>query len=112
MKLSPRIAIYARVSSDQQVQQDTIASQLAAVQTFATAQGVRVDPDLIFADNGVSGTALARPKLDALRDKAAAGELDQLLILNPARLARKYPQQLMLVEEFKKLGVEITFVNR
>ncbi len=28
MKLSPRIAIYARVSSDQQVQQDTIASQL------------------------------------------------------------------------------------
>jgi len=112
MKLSPRIALYARVSSDQQAQHDTIASQLAAVQAFATAQGVRIDPDLIFADNGISGTTLARPKLDALRDKAAAGEIDQILILNPDRLARKYTHQLMLVEECKKLGVTITFVNR
>jgi site-specific DNA recombinase len=112
MKLSPRPALYARVSSDQQAQHDTIASQLAAVQAFATAQGVRLEPDLIFADNGISGTTLARPKLDALRDKAAAGEIDQILILNPDRLARKYTHQLMLVEEFKKLGVTITFVNR
>ena len=112
MKLSHRIAIYARVSSDQQAQQDTIASQIATVQAFATAQGVSIDPDLLFADNGVSGTTLARPQLDALRDKAAAGELDQILILNPDRLARKYTHQLMLVEEFKKLGVAITFVNR
>jgi site-specific DNA recombinase len=112
MKLSPRTALYARVSSDQQAQHDTIASQLAAVQAFATAQGVRLEPDLIFADNGISGTTLARPKLDALRDKAAAGEIDQILILNPDRLARKYTHQLMLVEEFKKLGVTITFVNR
>jgi site-specific DNA recombinase len=112
MKLSQRTALYARVSSDQQVQQDTIASQIATVQTFAAAQGVKIDPDLIFADNGISGTTLARPKLDALRDKAAAGELDEILILNPDRLARKYTHQLMLVEEFKKLGVAITFVNR
>jgi site-specific DNA recombinase len=112
MKLPQRIAIYARVSSDQQAQHGTIASQLAALQAFATAQGVTIDPDLIFADNGISGTTLVRPKLDALRDKAAAGEIDQILILNPDRLARKYTHQLMLVEEFKKLGVEITFVNR
>jgi site-specific DNA recombinase len=112
MKLSHRIAIYARVSSDQQAQQDTSASQIAAVQAFAAAQGERIDPDLLFADNGVSGTTLARPQLDALRDKAAAGELDQILILNPDRLARNYTHQLMLVEAFKKLGVAITFVNR
>jgi site-specific DNA recombinase len=112
MKLSPRIAIYARVSSDQQAQHDTLASQLTAVQAFAAARGGSIDPDLSFADNGISGTTLARPKLDLLRDKAAAGEMDQILILNPDRLARKYTHQLMLVEEFKKLGVEITFVNR
>ena len=112
MKLAPHTAIYARVSSDQQVQHGTIESQIAAVQDFATQHGVRIDPDLIFADNGISGTTLARPKLDALRDKAAAGEIEQLLILNPDRLARKYAHQLMLIEEFHKLGVEITFVNR
>jgi site-specific DNA recombinase len=112
MQRSPRIAVYARVSSDQQAQHATIASQLAAVQAFATVQGVRIDPDLIFADNGTSGTTLARPKLDALRDKAAAAAIEQILILNPDRLARKYPHQLMLVEEFKTLGVTIPFVNR
>ena len=112
MRLSPRMAIYARVSSDQQAQHGTIDSQLAAVEAFASAQGVRIDPDLIFADNGVSGTTLARPKLDALRDKAAAGQIDQILILNPDRLARKYVHQVVLIEEFKKLDIEITFVNR
>lgn len=112
MKLSQRTAIYARVSSDQQAQHGTIASQLAAVQEFAAAQGGSIDPALIFADNGISGTTLARPKLAALRDKAAAGEIDQILLLNPARLARKYTHQVMLVEECKKLGVAIPFVNR
>ena len=107
-----RVAIYARVSSEQQAQHGTIESQLAAVREFAITRGLKIDPDLIFADNGVSGTTLARPKLDLLRDQAAAGEIDDILILNPDRLARKYAHQLMLVEEFKKLGVEITFVNR
>jgi len=110
--LPPRTAIYARVSSEQQAQQGTIQSQLAAVQAFAAAQGLKIDPDLIFADDGVSGTTFARPRLDALRDKAAAGEVEQILILDPDRLARKYAHQLMLVEEFKKLGVTITFINR
>ena len=112
MKLSSRIAIYARVSSEQQAQHNTIASQLGAIQAFASAQGVKVDPDLIFADNGISGSTLARPKLDILRDKAVAGDIDQILILSPDRLARKYTHQLLLIEEFKKLGVTITFVNR
>jgi site-specific DNA recombinase len=112
MNLQTHIAIYARVSSDQQAQHGTIASQLAAVQKYASENGLKVDPDLIFADNGVSGATLARPKLDALRDRAAAGEIDQVLVLAPDRLARKHYHQLMLVEEFKKLGVEISFVNR
>ena len=112
MNRQTHIAIYARVSSDQQAQQGTIDSQLAAVQKFAAENGLKVDPDLIFADNGVSGSTLARPKLDALRDRAAAGEIDQVLVLAPDRLARKHSHQLMLVEEFKKLGVEISFLNR
>jgi site-specific DNA recombinase len=112
MKLSPRLALYARVSSDQQAPHDPSASQLAAVQAFATAQGGRIDPDLIFADNGISGTTLARPTLDALRDQAAAGEIDQILILHPDRLARKYTQQLLLGEECKNLGVPLPFGNR
>lgn len=58
------------------------------------------------------GNPLVRPGLDALRDQAVAGKIDKLIILNPDRLARKYAHQLVLIEEFQKLGVEILFVNR
>ena len=110
--MSQNIAIYARVSSEKQVQDGTIESQLAAVKEFAKANCLQIDQDLIFIDNGVSGATFVRPALDALRDKANAGEIDKLIVLNPDRLARKYAHQLMLVEEFQKLGVEILFVNR
>jgi site-specific DNA recombinase len=102
MNRQTHIAIYARVSSDQQAQQGTIDSQLAAVEKFAAENGLKVDPDLIFADNGVSGSTLARPKLDALRDRAAAGEIDQVLVLAPDRLARKHSHQLMLTHGNQK----------
>ena len=58
-----RSALYARVSSEAQAQQGTIESQLAAVKAFAAAQGLQVDPDLIFADNGVSALDLLRGQL-------------------------------------------------
>jgi site-specific DNA recombinase len=112
MSLQKHTAIYARVSSEQQAQHGTIESQLAALQKFAAEKALKIDPDLIFAENGFSGTTLARPKLDALRDKAVAGEIDAILVLDPDRLARKQSHQVILIEEFKKLGVEISFVNR
>src|SRR5438128_10364087 len=110
--MSQNIAIYARVSSEKQVQDGTIESQIAAVLEFAKVNCQPIDQDLIFIDNGVSGATFARPALDAMRDKANAGEIDKIIVLNPDRLARKYAHQLMLVEEFQKLGVEIVFVNR
>jgi site-specific DNA recombinase len=112
MTLAPRTALYARVSRDRQAQQHTSASQIATIQTFAVARGARIDAALIFADNGLSGTTLARPQLAILRDKAAAGEIEQILILTPDRFARKYTHQGLLVEEFQKLGVTLTCVNR
>ncbi|MBO0719267.1 MAG: recombinase family protein [Blastocatellia bacterium] len=112
MSLQKHTAIYARVSSDQQAQHGTIESQLAAIEKFAAEKGLKIDPDLIFAENGFTGITLARPKLDALRDKAVAGEIDAILVLDPDRLARKQAHQVILIEEFKKLGVEISFVNR
>jgi len=112
MSLQKNTTIYARVSSEQQAQHGTIESQLAAIEIFAAEKGLKIDPDLIFAENGFSGATLARPKLDALRDKAVAGEIDAILVLDPDRLARKQAHQVILIEEFKKLGVEISFVNR
>lgn len=109
--MSKGIALYARVSSDRQAQEGTIESQIEAIREFAQANTLKIDDDLIFTDNGVSGALLERPALDALRDKAAVGHVAKVLIHNPDRLARKHAHQLILVEELQKLGAEIVFVN-
>ena len=50
-------AIYARVSSDQQREDNTIASQTAALKEFAAARGFEVPEDWVFEDAGYSGAS-------------------------------------------------------
>jgi hypothetical protein len=40
---------------------------------------------MIFIDDGFSGATLARPGLDALRDRAMLGAIDEVLVLAPDR---------------------------
>ena len=73
-------AIYARVSSDKQKEENTIASQTAALTAFAAEQGCAVPAEWIFEDAGYSGASLIRPGLERVRDLAAEGELDAVLV--------------------------------
>jgi site-specific DNA recombinase len=104
-------AIYARVSSDKQREDNTIASQTAALIAFAESQGYGVSEALIFEDDGYSGTSLVRPGLERIRDLAAEGQLDAVLVYAPDRLSRKYAYQVLLVEELARHGVETVFVK-
>jgi DNA invertase Pin-like site-specific DNA recombinase len=47
-----------------------------------------------------------------LREGAFSGKMNKICILSPGRLARKYAHQLLLVEEFQKLNIEIIFINK
>jgi site-specific DNA recombinase len=105
-------AIYARVSSDQQAETHTIASQVAALQERVAADGLVVSAAMQFFDEGYSGATLVRPALERLRDVVAAGSVDRLYVHSPDRLARKYAYQVLLVDEFRRAGVEIMFLNR
>jgi site-specific DNA recombinase len=106
-----RAAIYARVSSEQQTKEHTIASQIEAIRQRVLGDGLDLDPDLCFVDDGYSGSTLVRPALERLRDLAAAGAIDRLYVLSPDRLSRKYAYQVLLVEEFTRYGLEIVFLN-
>ena len=106
------VAIYARVSSDQQTTDKTIASQLAALEARLAQEGLRVAPEHRFLDEGYSGATLVRPALERLRDAAAAGALDRVYVHAPDRLARRYAYQVLLVDELRRAGVEIVFLNR
>jgi site-specific DNA recombinase len=54
---------------------------------------------------------LARPGLERLRDLAAEGQVQVILVYAPDRLSRKYAYQVLLIEEFARLGVETRFVK-
>ena len=66
-------AMYARVSSDQQREAHTIASQTAALIAWAPTLELEVPEAWVFEDEGYSGATLERPGLERVRDLAAAG---------------------------------------
>jgi site-specific DNA recombinase len=105
-------AIYARVSSEQQAETHTIASQVAALRERLRTDGLVVPAGMEFLDDGYSGATLVRPALERLRDAASAGVIDRLYVHSPDRLARKYAYQVLLVEELGRFGVEVVFLNR
>jgi site-specific DNA recombinase len=104
-------ALYARVSSDRQKENNTIASQVAALIQYAEANGYVVPPEWQFQDDGCSGATLIRPGLEALRDLAAEGQIQTVLIYSPDRLSRKYAYQVLLAEELARCGVELIFLQ-
>jgi len=107
-----RAALYARVSSEQQATAHTIESQIAALSERAQADGAPVPQVRQFLDDGYSGATLIRPGMDRLRDLTAVGGIDRIYVHSPDRLARNYAYQVLLIEEWRRSGVEIVFLNR
>ena len=105
-------AIYARVSSEQQREAHTIASQTAALIELATTLDLEVPKAWIFEDDGYSGATLDDvPGLERVRDLAAEGQIQTVLVYNPDWLSRKYAYQILLTEELARHGVETRFLN-
>ncbi len=104
-----RTAIYARVSSDRQEREATIQSQLEALRRYAAANGYEASAE--YLDDGHSGSVLAGPGLDALRDSVSSGEVDVVLIHSPDRLARKALYQHLVLEEMEQASVRVEFIN-
>ena len=104
-------AIYARVSSEQQREENTIASQAASLIEFAKKHDLEVPQEWVFEDEGYSGATLERPGLERVRDLAAEGQIQVVLAYAPDRLSRKYAYQILLIEELARHGVETLFVK-
>jgi site-specific DNA recombinase len=104
-------AIYARVSSEQQREANTIASQTASLIEFAKKHDLEVPKEWVFEDDGYSGATLERPGLERIRDLAAEGQIQVCLAYSPDRLSRKYAYQILLIEELSRNGVETLFVK-
>ena len=104
-------AIYARVSSERQRQEQTIQSQTAALRELAGQRELLVPDEFIFEDDGFSGASLQRPALERLRDRAFEGCFEAVLCHAPDRLARRYAYQVLLLEELARGGIEVVFAK-
>ena len=104
-------AIYARVSSAGQKKDQAIGSQTAALRAHAADSRLEVPEGWVFEDEGHSGATLVRAALERLRDLAAQGCVDVVLVWSPDRLARKFACQALLVEEFARAGVRVEFIK-
>lgn len=102
-----RAAIYARVSSEEQREGHTIDSQVAELERFASEKNWQIAG--VYKDDGWSGSLLARPELDRLRDDASRGLFDLVLLNDVDRLARDVAHLGIVKRNLESYGVEVVF---
>ena len=102
-----RLAIYARVSTDEQREGQTIDSQVSEVERFARDKGWPITG--IYKDEGWSGGIMERPELDRLRDDAQKGVFDAVLINDVDRLARDVAHLGVIRRDLERRGIKVIF---
>lgn len=108
-KQKRRVAAYARVSTEQDEQQNSYEAQM----TYYTSY-IMSNPDWefvsVYADEGISGTSMRkRDGLNRMIADAKAGKIDLVLVKSISRLARNTVDALNVARELKESGVEIKF---
>lgn len=100
------IAIYARVSTEEQAKKGfSLLDQVRECRKIADTSDV-----IEYVDEGVSGEFLDRPALSRLRGDVRKGIIDKVICLDPDRLSRKLMNQLILTDEIEGRA-ELVFVS-
>lgn len=100
-------ALYARVSLDEQaIRGFSIEEQIEQCMDKAGTRDM-----LKYVDEGWTGEIIERPEMNKLREDAKNGLITEIYMYDPDRMARNLMGQLILDDEFKKLGIPVHFVN-
>jgi site-specific DNA recombinase len=102
-----RAALYARVSTDEQRQGQTIDSQVEELRQFVVQKSWRLAS--LYKDEGWSGSILGRPALDHLRDDASKGFFDVVIVNDVDRLARDVTHLGVIKRDLAHHGVTLVF---
>jgi len=97
---TPRVALYARVSTTEQ----STESQLLDLRRYVSERGWAIFKE--YVDEGISGTKDSRPALDELMNDAKKRRFDVVLVWRFDRFARSTKHLILALEEFKNLGVD------
>ncbi|HET6875405.1 MAG TPA: recombinase family protein [Acidimicrobiales bacterium] len=102
-------AIYARVSTAEQVQGTSLESQVAQCETYVAAQGWELAGR--FVDEGVSGAKARRPALDQLTAAVNTGGIDVVVVAKLDRIGRSMRHLTALLGELDDRGVNLVSVS-
>lgn len=102
-------AIYARVSTTEQVEGYSLIDQLSSGRSHLLAMKLTNIQEYI--DDGYSGEYLERPALDRLRNDLRNKVIEHIVIYDPDRLSRNLTNQLLLADEIEKAGAKLIFVT-
>jgi len=97
---TPRVAIYARVSTTDQ----STDNQLLDLKRYVSDRGWQTYKE--YCDNGISGTKDSRPALNELMDDAKKRRFDVVLVWRFDRFARSTRHLINALEEFKNLKID------
>jgi site-specific DNA recombinase len=101
------VALYCRVSTEEQREGQTIDSQIAELERFVRDKQWTVIG--VYKDEGWSGSLLARPALDQLRDHAGQGRFKAVLVNDVDRLARDVSHLGILKRDLESRNVSVIF---
>ena len=109
--LSHNVCAYCRVSTDDEDQKNSLASQQAFFDTFFHRHPNWTNVG-IFADEGISGTSLEkRDQFNEMLSLARYGGVEIILTKEVSRFSRNVQHLLNIVEELRGLGVYIWFLS-
>src|SRR5690625_2928289 len=100
------IAIYARVSTEEQLKGYSIEGQIEDCVRLAETNDV-----LTYIDDGYTGEILNRPNLTKLLEDVEKGVIEKVICYDPDRLSRKLLNQLIITEKLDKHEVKLLFVK-
>lgn len=105
MTAHPRVALYTRVSTDQQ----TTENQRRELAAYLDARGWTMTRE--YCDEGISGSLEHRPALDELLRDARRRRFDVLVCWRLDRLGRNLKHLITLLEELRALGIEFVSIG-
>jgi len=97
---TPRVALYARVSTSDQ----STESQLLDLRRYVSERGWNIFNE--YVDEGISGTKDSRPALNELMNDAKKRRFDVVLVWRFDRFARSTKHLILALEEFRNLGID------
>ena len=100
-----RVALYARVSTEEQTENFSLAGQVELLRKYAKENKFEVVDE--YVDGGFSGTTIDRPAFQRLIEDAKLKKFQLILVYRVDRFFRNNKALLTLTEDLEKIGIFI-----